>query len=203
MLAAPLASDPMARHTPATFSTGSLTAWARHHGLHHEGAGTLPRATPRLRAGLGLGSRRSLGRDVEPIANTITTELCAGRLPGGVEGVLAHRSHVAEERRECVAFTATVVVVELGCSARGAAAPAGAGHAGMTRAGDVVYVDELELERGHLTVWANRELTEPADLDALCRVAATIARTIRARASRRRRPMRPRRGITLTSHVLL
>ena len=189
MLAAPLASDLTARHTPVTFSTGSLTAWARHHGLNHDGDGTLPRATPRLRAGLGLGSRRALGRHVEAPASTITTELCAGRLPGGVEGVLAHRSHVAEERRECVAFTATVVVVDLGCSGRGAAAPADAGY-------------EVELERGHLTVWANRELTEPADLDDLCRTAATIARAIRARASRRRAAARPRRGITLTRHIL-
>jgi hypothetical protein len=186
MLAAPLASDLTARPTSRPLPTSSLASWARHHRLRHDDAGTLPPATPRLRASLGIGSRRALGESPVEHPATLTTDICAGRLPGGVEGVVAHRSHVAEDRcqrggREWAAWTATVVLVNLGCAGRAASAPASPGC-------------EVELEDGYLCVSAGRELTEPAELDELCRTAATIARIVRATASGRRWTRQQRRS---------
>ena len=87
--------------------------WAGRHGLAYERVGLLPAASPGLSNALGLGSRYADGRtrtssgggprrDGALIRSPMRPErfsenLCSGRLPGGLEGTLAHHTYIHGE----------------------------------------------------------------------------------------------------------
>jgi hypothetical protein len=85
---------------------GALQAYARVHGLTFGGEGLLPAATPFLRLGLGAGEHRA-GVIVEETAHSVssrggfskkperrTANITRGRLPGGLDGLIAHHLHL-------------------------------------------------------------------------------------------------------------
>jgi hypothetical protein len=84
----------------------ALDAYARRHGLTFEGEGLLPAATDFLRRGLGAGEHRA-GVIVKETAHSVsstgglskkperhTMNITRGRLPGGLEGLIAHHFHL-------------------------------------------------------------------------------------------------------------
>src|SRR3954447_14382780 len=84
----------------------ALEAYARQHGLTFEGEGLLPAATDFLRRGLGAGEHRA-GVIVKETAHSVsstgglskkperhTMNITRGRLPGGLEGLIAHHFHL-------------------------------------------------------------------------------------------------------------
>jgi hypothetical protein len=121
----------------------TLEAWARARGLRHEAEGLLAPLTPRLRRALGAGAHTAAQAPAgdgwlatsgpqrpRSRPERRTTDLCRGLLPGDLDGVLAHHTHLVHdpggEGPDWVAHTATVVV----------AAPPGAGRAvGVADAG--------------------------------------------------------------------
>jgi len=163
-------------------------------------------------------------------------------LPGGLDGLLAHQTHITEESdteggRYWLARPSTVVVAELGDATR-AVCTASAGQRTAVRAlasfgrpnpssdprrtmveppitqavvdgrkwtlspaEDDATLDiltslsghalaaapegvEVEVEFGVLCVWIARELSDPAELDALCRAASAVADGLRVAAER-------------------
>ena len=225
-----------------------LAGWARDRGLQHLADGLLQPVTPRLRQGLGAGTPRSL-RAGGPGSTMLdrqrkrperrSSDICHGGLPGGLEGVLAHHTHLTENGGEdgpsWLAWTSTVVVAELGDAAR-AVCTASVGRRTPMRAlasfgrprpssdprrtmvppptthelrdgrtwtlspaEDGATLDilaaasgpalaeapdgvEVEVEFGVLCVWVSRELTDAAELDALCRAASAVANGLRTAA---------------------
>ena len=232
--------------TATTAPAPSLAGWARDRGLTHLAHGLLQPVTPRLRKGLGVGTHRSLragssGRQQKRPERS-TSDICRGSLPGGIEGVLAHHTHLTEDSSDeggsrWLAWTSTVVLAELGDAAR-AVCTASAGRRTPMRAlasfgrprpssdprrttvpppttqelrdgrtwtispaEDGATLDmlaaasapalaeapdgvEVEVEFGVLCVWVGRELTDGAELDALCRAASAVANGLRTAAER-------------------
>jgi hypothetical protein len=232
--------------------TTSLAGWARERGLDHRAEGLLAPVTPRLRRGLGVGTRKAYRADPGSRWSTIfdkdekrpergTYDVCRGTLTGGVDGMLAHHIHLVEHNdedgRRWEAVTSTVVVADLGDAARAVGlVDAGARTAmralvsfgrrressdptrtmvepsttrevrdgrtwTLTPAEDAETLEllaggssralaeapagvEVEIEYGVLCVWVGRELTDAAELDALCRAASAVAQGVRAAADR-------------------
>jgi hypothetical protein len=233
----------------------ALSEWARRRGLSHQAEGLLPPVTPRLRAGLGIGTQKSfrtkpgagsfgstLLERGEKRPERATHDICVGTLPGGLDGLLAHHTHLADDTSDegadlWLAWTSTVVFAELGEASRGigtaSAGPRTSARAllsfgrprsssdprrtmvpppvtrdvrdGLTwtisPAEDAATLEELvgassralaaapagvevELEFGMLCVWVGRELTDAAELDALCRAASAVAQGVRAATER-------------------
>lgn len=231
-------------------SRGTMAAWAQTHGLTFQEEGLLPPVTDALRTGLGVGSHRAGvitrddGRSTTAVGGFTkrpersTWNLCSGRLPGGVDGVVAHHVHL--ERRNLssdggdswYAAPSTVVFAVLPDGARAvrwltgtpgaaggvtsmatldlsggrstpvvpvptwqaeiagvtwSATPAEdpsrleriAGPAGAALA-DAPPRTRIELRDGALCVAVRGVIDDPAQLDALCAVAAAVAGAVAA-----------------------
>ena len=106
-----------------------IEKWARERGLAFQEKGLLAPTNPVLREGLGAGSHRA-GMIVQWSEHSMTAtggftkrpergteNLASGRLPGGVDGVLAHHYYLAEalrgEHGTWNALPHTVVVVHI------------------------------------------------------------------------------------------
>jgi len=96
----------------ADWARQELASWARERGLDLREEGLLAPTNPVLAAGLGAGSHRA-GIVTQYSAHSLTSvggftkrperitlNLCSGRLPGGVDGVLAHHIHLVQDLRE-------------------------------------------------------------------------------------------------------
>jgi len=219
----------------------SMAGWAHERGLDFEDAGLLPPWSRTLAAGLGAGEHRA-GLVIERTKHSITSvggfkkrpersthHICRGRLPGGLDGLVAHHLHLYldsdPEGQSWKATPDTVVVARLPegsrvvCELRGKPMPPdakvgrvvdlsdGSGPPPQPRssderggyrwtvdpAEDPALLRELlgagldaaiaaapagttvELRYGALCVSAKGAITDPAALDALCRVAAAVA----------------------------
>ncbi len=109
----------------------ALEAWARRHGLAFAAEGELPPATRQLRRGIGIGPRRAPlmapGKRVGTVESWLqrrpergSYNLCSGRLPGGLDGTLAHHVHLHDrgqqrqpEQPRWVGYPDTMVLVPL------------------------------------------------------------------------------------------
>jgi hypothetical protein len=109
----------------------SLRQWASDRGLAYVVEQLLPPLTPRLREGLGMGPLRSdfdvprfggalVSTGIRTRPERQSTNVCSGRLPGGLDGTLAHHVHVGawSTTSETVgrywpAMRATIVVAQL------------------------------------------------------------------------------------------
>jgi hypothetical protein len=108
-----------------------IEQWARDRGLEYVPDGLLPAWSAALAAGLGAGTHRA-GLVTHRTANSAQAvgglkkwpergshHLCRGRLPGGLEGVLAHHVHLAldsfgaDDGQSWYAFPDTVVLARL------------------------------------------------------------------------------------------
>lgn len=113
----------------------TMQSWAAARGLRFEREGLLPPVTESLRAGLGAGEHRSgfVTKDEGGVFSArggftkrperSTWNLCSGRLPGGVDGVVAHHVHLATRSdsdggESWYAFPRTVVFAMLPDGAR-------------------------------------------------------------------------------------
>src|SRR5215211_4204605 len=107
----------------------SMAGWADERGLDFEDAGLLPPWSRTLAAGLGAGEHRA-GLVIERTKHSITSvggfkkrpersthHICRGRLPGGLDGLVAHHLHLYldsdPEGQSWKATPDTVVVCEL------------------------------------------------------------------------------------------
>jgi hypothetical protein len=112
----------------------ALAAWAAARGLSYQQSGLLPAASDVLSAGLGAGDHLA-GIVRQQSEHSITTtggftrrperyseNICAGHLPGGVEGALAHHMHLVRDYRgqdgSWTAVPETVVLARLPDAAR-------------------------------------------------------------------------------------
>lgn len=145
-----------------------MRAWAQHHHLIFEERGLLPAAGGVLSAGLGEGAHRSgflAARSRHGVTRTgglarrperESFNLCSGRLPGGVEGTLAHHLHLAHYAD--LGWTAvphTVVLVQLPEGGRVARDVRGAPWSPALRVGAV-----LDLRQGDAPPEPERTLLE-------------------------------------------
>jgi hypothetical protein len=95
----------------------AMEAFARDRGLIFDGDGLLPAVTPFLRRGLGRGSRRVpvLAKETDYSVKTVgglterperyTLNIARGRLPGGLDGVIAHHFNMERNTRSSDAAT--------------------------------------------------------------------------------------------------
>lgn len=173
---------------------------------------TLPPHTALLRRGLGLGTRRAYtatpGRMIAYDAprdrpERETEVLRDGALPGGLDGILAYHTHLAEgpgEGHSWAAWTHTVVYAEVPAANR-VLGVASFGHTEPVRAAftigrrdkgsdplpafrfDLPAGVRVEVEHGVLCAWMDGRVTDPARLQTLCRAAAEVADGLRAAAA--------------------
>ncbi len=130
----------------------ALEAWASSRGLEFAAEGELPPVTRQLRRGIGIGARRATliapGKRIGTVESWLqrrperaSYNLCSGRLPGGLDGTLAHHVHLYDrgqqrqpEQPRWVGYPDTMVLVALPADASRAVCVLGGGPGGEVSA---------------------------------------------------------------------
>ena len=200
----------------ADWAREQMTTWARERGLEFREEGLLAPTNPVLSAALGAGSHRAgivtqySGRSVTSVGGftkrpeRLTLNLCSGRLPGDVDGVVAHHIHLVRDLHGDEGswdfLPHTVVVVHIGEAVRAfrdvkrrpdgvlVADPSEDSEsltrhvAGGPLAEALGYLGadvELSLHDGWLCISAPHVWSDPNRLDWMCHAAARFVAGVR------------------------
>jgi hypothetical protein len=217
--------DDKVKPVAVEWAADGVRAWAASRGLDHTPLGMLPGLTPALAAGHGAGDHRAtvVTRETFNARGGHTREsrggwtrrpertfanLCAGTLPGGEPGVLAHVTSMETvddadgDHWGCVTRTVAVVrVPEARRVVRELTGRPGAGWSWTPRPaedpatlaaatapaaealGALPHPAHVEVHDGTVAVVARPAIADPARLDAMARAASLLARGLRETAA--------------------